>query len=106
MKTKRFLATLLCLLMLASCTQMNDAEKKASAELKALQSSDSVGSEVINLRSSLSDEGKAHFDGFLAKLRDFDFEITGTFDLDANRKISNERRRVYRQNKTVYIHNL
>ena len=67
------LAVLLCLLMLASCTQMNDAEKKVSAELKALQSSDSVGSEVINLRSSLSDEGKAHFDGFLAKLRDFDF---------------------------------
>ena len=71
------LAVLLCLLMLASCTQMNDAEKKVSAELKALQSSDSVGSEVINLRSSLSDEGKAHFDGFLSKLRDFDFEITG-----------------------------
>lgn len=72
------LAVLLCLLMLAGCSSMNDAEKKVSKELRALQESDSVGSEVITLRDSLSDEGKANFDGFLKKLKGFDFEITGS----------------------------
>ena len=72
------LAVLLCLLMLSGCNQLNGAEKKVSKELKALQTSDSVGSEVINLRNSLSDEGKENYDGFLKKLRNFDFEITGS----------------------------
>ena len=72
------LAVLLCFLMLAGCNSMNDAEKKVSKELKALQSSDSVGSEVIALRDSLSDEGKENFDGFLKKLRSFEFEIAGS----------------------------
>ena len=58
-------AVLLCLLMLAGCTSMTDAEKKVSKELKALQESDSIGSEVITLRDSLSDEGRKNFDGFL-----------------------------------------
>lgn len=71
-------AVLLCLLMLAGCTSMTDAEKKVSKELKALQESDSIGSEVITLRDSLSDEGRKNFDGFLKKLKGFDFEITGS----------------------------
>ena len=76
------LAFLLCLLMFTGCSSMNDAEKKVSKELKALQESDALGSEVINLRDSLSDEGKANFDGFLKKLRSFDFEITGSEEDD------------------------
>ncbi|MBQ6440572.1 MAG: hypothetical protein IJJ06_10750 [Mogibacterium sp.] len=72
------LAFLLCLLMFAGCSSMNDAEKKVSKELKALQETDALGSEVISLRDSLSDEGKANFDGFLKKLRSFDFVITGS----------------------------
>ena len=72
-----WLAVLLCLLALTGCSKLSPAEKKVSNELKALQSSETVGSEVVNLRNSLSDEGKEHFDGFLDKLRNFDFEITG-----------------------------
>ena len=76
------IAVLLCLLMLTGCSSMNDAEKKVSKELKALQDSENVGSEVITLRDSLSDEGKASFDGFLKKLRNFDYEITGSEEND------------------------
>jgi len=72
------LAFLLCLLMFTGCSSMNDAEKKVYKELKALQESETVGSEVVNLRNSLSNEGKEDFDGFLKKLRSFDFEITGS----------------------------
>ena len=72
------LAVLLCLLMLAGCASMNEAEKKVYKELKALQESDSTGSEVITLRDSLSEEGRKNFDGFLKKLKGFDFEITGS----------------------------
>ncbi len=72
------LAVLMCLLMPVGCTRLNGAEKKVSNELRALQSSETVGSEVITLRDSLSDEGKRNFDGFLAKLRAFDYEITGS----------------------------
>ena len=61
-------AVLLCLLMLAGCTSMTDAEKKVSKELKALQESDSIGSEVITLRDSLSDEGRKNFDGPRGKM--------------------------------------
>ena len=57
---------------------MNDAEKKVSNELKTLQTSDYTGAEVMDLRDSLSDEGKENFDGFLKKLKSFDFEITGS----------------------------
>ena len=76
------IAVMLCLLMLSGCSPMNDAEKKVSKELKALQSSDYVGAEVMKLRSSLSDEGKNNFDGFLKKLRAFDFEIAGSEEND------------------------
>lgn len=72
------LVFLLCLLMLAGCSQLNGAEKKVSKELSALQTSDYAGSEVMALRDSLSDEGKGNFDGFLKKLRSFDYEITGS----------------------------
>lgn len=72
------IAFLLCLLMFTGCSSMNDAEKKVSKELKALQESETVGSEVVDLRNSLSNEGKENFDGFLDKLRKFDFEITGS----------------------------
>ena len=78
------LAVLLCLLMLAGCSSMNDAEKKVSKELKALQESDTLGSEVINLRDSLSDEGRKNFDGFMKKLKGFDFQITGSAEDDGH----------------------
>ena len=76
------IAALLCLPVLPGCSPMNDAEKKVSNELEALQSSDYVGAEVMDLRDSLSDEGKENFDGFLKKLKAFDFEITGSEEDD------------------------
>ena len=72
------IAALLCLPVLTGCSPMNDAEKKVSNELKTLQTSDYTGAEVMDLRDSLSDEGKENFDGFLKKLKSFDFEITGS----------------------------
>ena len=78
------LAVLLCLLMLAGCSSMDDAEKKVSKELKALQESDSLGSEVITLRDSLSDEGRKNFDGFMKKLKGFDFQIIGSEEGDGH----------------------
>ena len=76
------IAVLLCLPVFTGCSRMNDAEKKVSNELKALQSSDYSGDEVMDLRDSLSDEGRENFDGFLKKLRSFDFEITGSEEDD------------------------
>ena len=58
-------ALLLCLLMLAGCSSMNDAEKKVSKELKALKETDSAGKEIMIVRDSLSEEGRENFDGFL-----------------------------------------
>ena len=72
------LAVLLCLLMLAGCASMNEAEKKVYKELKALQEADSTGSEVITLRDSLSEEGRKNFDGYLKKQKGIEFEITGS----------------------------
>lgn len=72
------LAVLLCLLTLAGCSSMNGAEKKVSKELKILQESDSTGSEVMDLRDSMSEDGREDFDEFIKKLRSFDFEITGS----------------------------
>ena len=77
------IALLLCLPVLSACSPMNDAEKNVSDELKTLQSSDYVGAEVTDLRDSLSEEGKENFDGFLKKLKDFDFEITGSEEDDS-----------------------
>ena len=71
-------AIMLCLLMLTGCSSANGAEKKVAKELDALSRSDSVGSEVVNLRESLSKEGREDFDEFLDKLRDFDYEVTGS----------------------------
>ena len=76
----RLAALMLCLLMMvmtAACEAKSDAEKKVAAELDALKISESTGSEVSDLRDSLSDEGRQNFDAFLNKLRDFDYEITG-----------------------------
>lgn len=77
---ERLIALLLCALMLvmtAGCAPKSDAQKKVTRELDALKTSESVGSEVDALRRTLSDEGKANFDAFVKKLRDFDYEITG-----------------------------
>ena len=82
------LAVLLCLMMLAGCSSMSDAEKKVSKELRALQESDTIGSEVINLRDSLSDEGRKNFDGFMKKLKGFDFQITGSDEEDDHTLVS------------------
>ena len=80
--TAVLIAVLLCLPVFTGCSQMNGAEKKVSNELKALQSSDYSGDEVMDLSDSLSDEGRENFDGFLKKLRSFDFEITGSEEDD------------------------
>ena len=78
------LSFVLCLIMLAGCTSMNDAEKKVSKELKALQEADVLGNEVMDLRESLSEDGRENFDGFLKKLRAFGFEITGSEEVREN----------------------
>ena len=41
------IAVLLCLPVFTGCSRMNDAEKKVSNELRALQSSDYLGDEVF-----------------------------------------------------------
>ena len=68
-------ALLLCVLMVSSCAAKTDAEKKVAKELDALQISESVGSEVSDIKKMLSDDGKDNFDAFLKKLRDFDYEL-------------------------------
>ena len=70
------IAVLLCLPVFTGCSRMNDAEKKVSNELRALQSSDYLGDEMSDLRDSLSDEGKENFDGFLKKLKDDNYKVT------------------------------
>ena len=76
------LALMLCVLMLAGCSNGNGAENRVKAELDALKTSDYVGRELTDLRASLSDEGKENFDGFVKKVRDFDYEITGSKEDD------------------------
>ena len=71
------LALLLCVMMAAGCAAKSEPEKKVAKELDALKTSESVGSEVLDLKKDLSDEGKEDFDAFLKKLRDFDYEIMG-----------------------------
>ena len=56
----------------------NGAEKKVAAELDALKNSDYVGADLLDLRESLSEQGRKNFDKFLVKLKDFDYEITGS----------------------------
>lgn len=80
MTAVRLAAFLLCLLMLVmttACAAKSDAEKKVAAELDALKTSEAIGSEVSDLKNSLSDEGRENFDAFLKKLKGFDYEITG-----------------------------
>ena len=65
------LAVLLCLVMLAGCSPMNEAEKKVSKELKALQDSEATGREVMAMRDSLSEEGRENFGyPFLGKVQE------------------------------------
>lgn len=71
------LVLLLCILVTAGCTSRGEPEKKVAKELDALKTSESVGSEVLDLKKDLSEEGKDDFDAFLKKLRDFDYELTG-----------------------------
>ena len=68
-------ALLLCVLTISGCAAKTDAEKKVAKELDALQTSESVGSEVSDIKKMLSDDGKDNFDAFLKKLRDFDYEL-------------------------------
>lgn len=70
-------ALLLCILVTAGCAARSEPEKKVAKELDALKTSESVGSEVSDMKKTLSDEGKDNFDSFLKKLRDFDYELTG-----------------------------
>ena len=75
-------ALLLCVLMVSGCAAKTDAEKKVAKELDALQTSESVGSEVSDIKKMLSDDGKDNFDAFLKKLRDFDYELMGVSEED------------------------
>ena len=75
-------ALLLCVLMVSGCASKTDAEKKVAKELDALQTSESVGSEVSDIKKMLSDDGKDNFDAFLKKLRDFDYELMGVSEED------------------------
>ena len=70
-------ALLLCILIAAGCAAKSEPEKKVAKELDALKTSESVGSEVSNMKKLLSDDGKDSFDKFLGKLRDFDYELMG-----------------------------
>lgn len=72
------IAVMLCILMLAGCSQMSEPEKKVAKELDALKHSESLGSEVITLRDTLPKEGRQDLDTFLDELRDFDYEIIGS----------------------------
>ena len=58
-------ALLLCVLMISGCAAKTDAEKKVTKELDALKTSESVGSEVSDIKKMLSDDGKDNFDAFL-----------------------------------------
>ena len=71
------IALLLCVLIAAGCAAKSEPEKKVAKELDALKTSESVGSEVSDMKKLLSDEGNDNFDSFLNKLRDFDYEFTG-----------------------------
>ena len=75
-------ALLLCVLMISGCAAKTDAEKKVAKELDALKTSESVGSEVSDIKKMLSDDGKDNFDAFLKKLRDFDYELMGVSEED------------------------
>lgn len=76
------IALLLCVLITAGCSAKSDPEKKVAKELDALKTSESVGSEVLDFKKDLSDDGKVSFDIFLNKLRDFDYELMGVKDDD------------------------
>ena len=66
----------IALALMCGCADQSGASKKVSKELDSLKSSDFMGSELTELRSSLSADGKEDFDEFAAKLRDFDYEIS------------------------------
>jgi len=70
------LVLMLALAVMCGCADRSGASEKVSKELDSLKSSDFTGSELTELRNSLSDEGKEDFDSFAAKLRDFDYEIS------------------------------
>ena len=80
--TALLFALLLCVLMVSGCAAKTDAEKKVAKELDALKTSESVGSEVSDIKKMLSDDGKDNFDAFLKKLRDFDYELMGVSEED------------------------
>lgn len=71
------IALLLCILITAGCAAKSEPEKKVAKELDALKTSESVGSEVSDMKKLLSDDGKDNFDTFLGKLRDFDYDLMG-----------------------------
>lgn len=85
------LVLLLCVLMTAlaaGCAVRSDAEKQVAKELDALKSSESVGSEVSDIKKNLSEDGKEDFDAFLKKLRDFDYELMGVKEEDGHATVT------------------
>lgn len=64
-------------LMLCACGG-NAAEAAVRADLDMLKASETAGSRLSSMRDILTKEEGEEFDAFLAKVRDFDYEITGS----------------------------
>ena len=63
--------------LLAACAE-DGAQAKVCEELDALKSSDPSQNHITALQEVLTDDGSEYFDRFLAKLRDFDYEVIGS----------------------------
>lgn len=67
-------------LMLTGCLR-NGAELKVSSELDRLQTSENAAGRLSQVQEMLPAESGKDFEAFLAKARDFDYEIIGSEDL-------------------------
>ena len=72
-----FIALILLAAMFCSCGG-NDAEAKAGEELDRLKSSETAASSLDAVKEALPQDAGEDFDAFLAKVRDFDYEIIGS----------------------------
>lgn len=75
----RLLALLLSavLLVLTGCSG-SGAEEKVKSDLEMLKESEAAGSRLTAIQELLSSDAGEDFDEFLAKVREFDYEITGS----------------------------
>lgn len=76
--------TVICMvimaLMLAGC-QGSGAKAKVRSELDRLQTSETAAGRMSEVQEMLPAESGKDFEAFLAKVRDFDYEIIGTEEL-------------------------